>query len=493
MKSGPSPATLFVILMLAGIGTGAWLSQRPMRTDAPSATLAKNEAQEPGLPKEDLEAQILLLEGQVEYLQGQNSALIEENEQLRRRLSASGAKGIAKMEASPEEDDPPDFEGLTLDMMKFRKLQALPLPTVTASLPEVEERILEWLRERQPGDEALRFALALTALGWIEQPVDPLPLRAALLARQLGGWYDAKSGQLHVVDASPAPGKAAPDRPLAVAFGQVLREYGSTLFPKGKALPTDALLARESLLAGDAGLTRFLLALEKPSAQPPPSIPAEDPDHPLNEVPMPVFLKELALFPFHRGFEFAQSLHSMDGFRQINAAYSRPPMSTAEVIEPSLYLSNNARDLTAPLAALKLADEAPYWDDSLGRYASYTALRTYNSDEVAGKAVKGWQADRLLAYAAPEHPRDDALWQTVLSDTDEAARFFEGLKNCLAQRHDTAPETDEADRFSIQAQGRHVLLRRNLEGRGVQLIDTGSATALTRLQAAADAATGKAP
>ncbi|HCN76718.1 MAG TPA: hypothetical protein DIT13_05940, partial [Verrucomicrobiales bacterium] len=120
---------------------------------------------------------------------------------------------------------------------------------------------------------------------------DSPPLRAALLARQLGGWFDTRTGLLHLVEADPASGQPAPDHPLAIAFGQVLREYGATLFPPGRPLSTDALLARESLLAGDAGLTRFLLSLQNTAAQAPPSIPGEDPDHPLNQVPMPVFLK----------------------------------------------------------------------------------------------------------------------------------------------------------------------------------------------------------
>ena len=125
-------------------------------------------------------------------------------------------------------------------------------------------------------------------------------------ASQLGGWYDEASGTLLVSDEKPAPGKPAPDRPLAIAFGQLLREYGSTLFPAPgpTRLTTDERLARESLLAGDAVLTRFLYSIQNPIPQSISDIPAEDPDHPLNQVALPYYMKELALFPFTRGFDF---------------------------------------------------------------------------------------------------------------------------------------------------------------------------------------------
>mgnify|MGYP000911174725 CR=1 FL=1 len=479
-----SPAILLLVLTLAGAGAGVWLATKPVNQSplpaGPLPAIAQNS------PAEDLPAQIRLLEGQIEYLQGQNAALEEENEQLRRRIAEAGGKGMPKMDAATG-GTTPDFEGLTLDLMRHRQLKALPLPTTPATLRDVEDRILAWLRARQPGDEALRFALALTALGWIEQPVDPLPLRAALLARQLGGWFDTRTGLLHLVEADPASGQPAPDHPLAIAFGQVLREYGATLFPPGRPLSTDALLARESLLAGDAGLTRFLLSLQNTAAQAPPSIPGEDPDHPLNQVPMPVFLKELAFFPFHRGFEFAQSLHSADGFPQLDAAYSRPPASSAEIIQPALYLesppvSADAAPASARPAAPELEGSAPYWDDSLGRFAAFTALRAHNSDDTAGAAAKGLVSDRLLAYAAPEHPRDHAVWHTTLTDPAAADAFFKAMRAALISRYDVKAATDAPEKLILHDRNRRIHLSR--AGAQVLLVDAAGENAARALQAA---------
>lgn len=480
-----SPAVLLLVLALAGTGIGVWLHGR---AQAPAADSA------PADPAEDLAAQVRLLEGQVEYLQGQNAVLEQENARLQQRLARGSSAGAPRMSAAEGGEDPPDFAGLSLELLKFRRLQALPLTVTAAPLAEVEARILDWLRRRQPGDEAPRLALALNALGWIDRPVDPLPLRAALLARQLGGWYDPGSGVLHVVDAAPAPGKPAPDRPLAVAFGQLLREYGEVLFPEKARLSTDARLAREALLAGDAGLTRFLFSLENPSGQPPESIPAEDPDHPLNEVALPVFLRELYLRPFNRGFEFARDLHGTGGFAQLDAAYSRPPAGAAELTDPARFLAGGS---TAPeplsLPPLTAGGAPPYWDDSLGPFACLTALRAYNSDEVASAAVRGWRGDRLLAFAAPEHARDHALWQTLWQDAAQAERFRTALRTCLLQRWDVDPEAGEGDVLVLRPPGRSLRLRVNRGGRGVLLIDAADDATASALQAAVNAVSADAP
>ncbi|HYF37618.1 MAG TPA: hypothetical protein VD994_20115 [Prosthecobacter sp.] len=495
------PAILLLALVLIGVVVALLIpvGQPQNSPQAVPAAAVEVAAESPSAgappPGEDLRKQISLLEGQVEYLQGQVSTLQEENNQLIQKLGSLGMKGAPKMELPNPPEDPPDFVGMGLDMMKLRKLQALPIPTTGASQAEVEAAILRWLRQQQPDDEAPRFALALAALGWIEKPVDPLPLRAALLARQLGGWYDPEKATLLTVDESVQPGMPPLDKPMAIAFGQLLREFGSTLFPTGKGrLTTDQRLARESLLAGDAGLTRFLFGLQNPSAQSPLDLPSEDPDHPLNEVPMPLFLKELSLFPFNRGFEFAQSLHSAGEYAQVNAAYSRPPLNSSEVVEVERYLDNNPQP--APRiqwANTEVLGAKPFWDDSLGRFACFTALRTYNSDEDAGAGAKGWLADRLLAYAADSGPRDHAAWQTLWIAPDSAAAFFKAMRHVLLQRYDVKPSRDEEGHLLLEAAGRQVRLMKNRDNNGVLLLDAASAEFASALQSSLDGVPKPAP
>jgi hypothetical protein len=374
----------------------------------------------------------------------------------------------------------PDFVGMGLEMMKMRKLHALPMVTTSVSQEQVESAILAWMKRQQPNDEAKKLARGLAALGWIPEVIDPLPLRAALLARQLGGWYDEESETMFTIDPSTASGPSVTsNEPLGIAFGQLLREYGGTLFqPQHGPLTTDMRIARESLISGDAALTRFLHSLQNPASAPKDDLPSEDPDHPLNQVPMPAFLREMALFPFSRGFDFAQTLHSAGNFPQLNAAYSRPPISTAEVIEPELYL-NPERPAPAEIQLddVKLGGVLPFLDDRLGKLVCATALRMYNEDEAAGEGTRGLVADRFLAWTAESGAkRDHAAWQTLFLDKSSADAFYKAMLNALKQRYETKGETE------FTAQGRFVSLLRNRGDAGVVLIDVASEQARAALK-----------
>lgn len=494
------PATLLFLLIALGSVVGIWLSRtgggvpapatpaltadsvvvptEPQQSSLVSALFPPGQSTSPvGQSPQGLMDQITRLEGQVEYLQGQVRALQDENAELINRLGMLGAKGNPN--AALPDDTPPDFVGLGLDMMKLRGLQALPLTTVPMPLAEVEKRILAWLRQEWPGDEPQRFGRALHALGWIPERVDPLTLRAALMARQIGGWYDAEAETLFTVDteASP-PGTIPPNtEALAIALGQLMREYGGSLLPpdsEKSRLSLDARLAREALIGGDAALTRFLNDLQRGIGPPTDEVPIDDPDHPLNQVPMPHFLRQLALFPFNQGFEFAQSLHAAGQFTQINACYRRPPGSTLEVIDTSLYLGDQ-RALLQPvsLSTTDVAGKQAYWDDTLGWFACVTALRMFNEDAAAAEGARGWRGDRLLAWPSAGQ-RDHAAWQTVWVDEKSAAAFSKAMTEVLTQRYEIDGKPDAKGDLAIDPPGRTIRLTRNRGGLGVLLIDAGT-------------------
>ena len=484
------PGVLLSFLVAFGIIVGGLLSQRgKYQIEAPSpapANPVSPSAQPPppapdevgGEPKEDLKKQITILEGQVEYLQGQVQALQEENAAMLQKLGTLGMKGGAPVVPIPAPPDV-DYVSLGVDLMATRKLQALPVAVIPAPQAEVEKIILAWLRRQLPGDASQRQGRALAALGVIPEAVDVLPLRSALLARQVCGWYDAEKDTLFVVDAAAAPPGTMPpptEPVLAMAHGQLLREFQKTLLPERTALTTDARLAREALLGGDAGLVRLLHGLKNPRAPDPTALPAEDPDHPLNQVPMPVFLRELELFPFSRGFEFAQSLHSLGEFQQVTNAYSRPPVSTAEILDTEAYLVTDRPPATrVDWSGAEDFLKQSLWDDVLGQFASFTFLRAYSATEDAAEATKGWLADRLLAFPAKDGPRDHAVWQTLWRDAGSARAFFTALGHGLAQRYDQTAGDAKSASVEFTAQGRHVRLAINRQGAGVLLVDAADA------------------
>lgn len=483
------PGTFLLLLVALGIAAGGLLWSRSRVVPAPAAaeksapiTVAAPAADPSTEPAEDLRKQITLLEGQVEYLQGQVKALQDENSAMIEKMGNLGLKGVPMSDkpSTPglKENEPPDYVSLGIDLLSVRKLRAVPIATTTAPQAEIEKMMLAWLKKRFPGDESQRQSKALAALGAIPEPVDILPLRAALMVRQLGGWFDEEKETAFLVDPEVPQGQMPPptDPVMALAYGQLMRDYQGVLFSETKArLSTDTQIAREALIGGDAALTRFLYSLQKPVPVNAGDLPPSDPDHPFNQVPLPVFLRELHLFAFTGGFEFAQSLHSAGDFKQLTAAYSRPPASTAEVIDPETYLAESpppVMKIDWPDAAI--AGSQPYWDDTLGRFAASVFLRAHNPDETAFDATKNWRADRFLAFAAAGKPRDHTVWQTLWAGAGDAQLFFKALRTSLLQRYDQPADGKGEGAFSLAVQDRFVRVSINHQGTGVLLIEAAS-------------------
>jgi hypothetical protein len=367
--------------------------------------------------------------------------------------------------------------------MRFRQLDAKPITVEFMSEAEVERVVFTWLRKVQPGDEAIRFTRALAALGCLPRELDPLPIRARMLTQRVGGWFDDEKESIIIVDPNTnPPPKASSDKALAIVFGLLLREYGSGLLPRaGERLSTDMRLSRESLLAGDAALTRHLFAQQNPTAGDKANAPDDDSFRTINQAQITSFLEELDLFPFIRGFEYAQTLNRDGSFSRLNEAYSRLSFGTAEIRELDVYRdpSHSTPPREICFTSEMLYGVTPFWDDELGQFACLALLRAYNSDENAELGTRGLIADRLLAWEAKGVDRHHAAWQTLWQGTEHAAAFEDAITKVLVERYGVITRSGEG--FAFNAKGRHVSLSRNRNSLGVLLLDTADTHTLQTL------------
>lgn len=370
-------------------------------------------------------------------------------------------------------------KNIAAELIRLRKLRSLPPVVILVPEAEVERVILAWLRKQQPGDEAVRFTRALAALGCVPRELDLLPVRARILTRQIGGWFDAERSAVVIVDSSADPKPAAtPDPARAIIFGLLLRDRGFVLFPPtGERLTTNMRLARESLLAGDASLTLHLFSQAQPPA---PQPGADDSGNATNDMLTPRFLIELNAVAVAQGFHLAQEAHRAGGGAQLDAAYSWPPSGTAGLLgrQPD---RNPA--LPAP-SAIRIAGEilngaAPSWDDELGQLACLAYLRLQNSEEDAVLGARGLVADRLLAWEAKGEGIPNVAWQTLWHGTEDAAAFEEAIARVIGERYGVVTRSDEG--FAFSARGRHVALSRNRHSLGVLLLDAADAATLQTL------------
>jgi hypothetical protein len=483
------PIFLLLFLTLLGVASGFWLHRaQPKDPKAKVAELTSPKSGdfadtlqmlEPGssVPAKGGDQQMKILQDQVEYLQTQVEALQKENSQLIDKLGSlqqgtpapNSPCAPQKMTATGET---PDFVGIGIEIVRTRTLEEIPLPTVMVELSEVEKRIAKWLGTHYPRGHGVQQGRALASLGAIPAPVNTIALKAAFLSHQLGGWYDTDDQTLYVAKGFRTPdGK---ENALALSYGHLFKHFGQGLFPDdAKPTTLDARLARESLLAGDAGLTRFLHAMQNPQKGGGGGV-GEDPDDPSRSVPIPNFLREVELLPFSMGFDFVQALHSIGDWEQVNAAYKRPPIASAEVLNPEVYLRET------PFTLLPLSEEneglmgkAPLWSDTLGPLATVLFLKQHVAEPVAAETAPGWANDRLLTYVSDSESRDHAVWRTLWQDSNAADAFFSAMRESLKSRYRGAktPANVPADVYQIELPGHVVMLKRTHGGNGVLYID----------------------
>jgi hypothetical protein len=479
------PFTLLSSLLVLGLAVGYWLSQK-LAVEAPSLVAlptAKESAEAVIVSTrssvDSLSKQLTNMQSMVDYLQGQVKALTDENAALKKKLTEKAGME-AKEAMSPKQDkddEAPDFRGIALEIIQTRQLKMLPADTVNVERKEVEKRISEWLVTQFPADYGKGQGRAFAALGAIPQPVDTIALKAAFLSYQLGGWFDVASEKLYL--AEPAAADAEKENALALAYSSIYREFGGGLFLPMPLPPltTDARLARECLIGGDASLTRLLHALENPKKGGGGGV-GEDPDDPSRAVPIPNFLRELELLPFNTGREFAQTLHSAGQFDQLNGAYERPPVAGMEIIDPGLYLDEMPLEIPAiKFPDVKVQGQKPIWDDTLGALALVLYLKQHAAEPIPVETASGWANDRLLVYAAEGKPRDHVAWQSLWKDSNAADAYFAAMRQGLLGRYKGATVAEAPKGvFRLNGPVRFVSLQRTNDGRGVLYIDAAEAS-----------------
>jgi hypothetical protein len=433
--------------------------------------------------------EIKTLQDQVAYLQDQVDLLMKENSDLMDRLAnitgrpspaMPPSSGPCTPAASPSpEGETPDFVGIGIELVKTRELKDIPVVTSPASFEDVEKHIAQWLGTQFAAGHGERQGRALAAIGAIPEPVDTIALKAAFWAHQIGGWYSAQDQTLFVVQNGSDRENA-----LALAYGYLFKHFGKTLFPPNdQPVTIDNRLARESLLAGDAALTRFLHALRDPIKGGGGGV-GEDPDDPSRSVPIPNFLREMELLPFGMGLDFMQAMHSIGDWDQVNATYARPPQASAEILDPELYLN----EVPFSPGSLKITDKTvagstPVWEDSMGPLGLVLLLKQHVPEPIAAGTAPGWSNDLWLTYphqatgTGPGPARDHAVWHTLWKDSNGADAFFAAMRTGLLSRYRGASQDPAAEKGVFQLQGapRSVLMVRTHGGRGVLFIDAGDA------------------
>ena len=526
------PAAIFIILIALGLASAGLFHSSNIASrlnEQFDSRLAKIETEhDEELAKAqsegggNLRAEGELME-RVSYLEEQLTLYQTENARLLKTIDQMvadggelpGAPGEAMPEKDPEEQK--DLRGKVEELTaKLRKLDyKAPVTYETKDWDGMRELIESNLRKQFGKDdpEGKRQSRAFASVGFIKPGVDLLSESANLLTNQNGiALYDGGSKIVMNKDAST---KSIHDRTaLSIELARTLQDQNFGHTPVEEIESADMFTAMHALTIGDANLVkvRFMLQDTFPTddnlKDSPTAMSKQDFDV------IPAFVREYFLFPYTMGMNFCQVLHEKNGWESVNMAHARPPRSTAQILHPELYISDQQFEPVAfdfPVGKMEIKGELPLWDNTAGELGISVLLnqsqflqemRNLKIEEPGempvlspgdyverpgSKAASGWRGDRCIVYSAGEgmEGKDHYAWFTAWGSEEDAIEFFNAMKSSLRFRYDSEANSEPgSEEFVIADDKRHVRMIRDKETHQVHIFSATDADWQSAMQAA---------
>lgn len=227
---------------------------------------------------------------------------------------------------------------------EVRDLRFERVPEATFLPPdELAERAAGFL-EQYTDEDAEEDRLLLAALGAVPTGTDLRGLLSTALEEQVAGFYDPESGEM-VVGTAAQGERLGPLDEITLAHelehalaDQVLGLPELSGVPPGEE---DAAFAVQALIEGDATLTMVRYAETALSVIDQARLLA-DQSRLAAELgalsDMPHYLQRSLLFPYEEGLSFVSAVEQQGGWELVDAAYTRRPSTTLQILRPQLYL-----------------------------------------------------------------------------------------------------------------------------------------------------------
>ena len=256
--------------------------------------------------------------------------------------AGSGLKGL--LEGLTEEDPDSQEELADVVAQRVEELRELdfeqPVDPEFLNDRQLRERVRELLEEDYSREDADRDGRALKALGAIPPDADLYALAEELLTGQVVGLYDPSRETL-LVQSDEDPG-ALEELTLAHELEHALADQRFELPVADDPDPAraDAELAGLAVIEGDATLTtevygaRHIGPLDALSTL---GDLGSVIDSERQLAALPPYLHNELLFPYATGLEFVCALYEEGGWDAVDAAYERPPTTTAQILFPQRY------------------------------------------------------------------------------------------------------------------------------------------------------------
>lgn len=332
------------------------------------------------------------------------------------------------------------------------------VPLVVKTPDDVERMVIEDLKRDYSDEELDADGKAGAMLGFYPPGIDLKAETVKLLKSQIAGFYDPHGKQMVLVEGAYKLGMW--DRTLEFAMqrdlvGEMLLAHELTHALQDQSFGLqdkldklkengDEELALKSVAEGDAMLAGFAYIMGKMDDSVADQLAAHMEGLPqqfaAESKDTPAALSIPLIFQYSDGVRFVARAYNRGGWAAVDALYRRPPRSSQQIADPSLYFDDPTPPRAVSVGGYETALRG--WDkideDTYGELSLRIILQlALGNGAPQMMLAQKWAGDRMVILGKGRQVT--VVWIIAFRDIDAAAKFAGSYRGVLDKIHGSSP------------------------------------------------------
>jgi len=317
-----------------------------------------------------------------------------------------------------------------------------PLKKTLRSREEIRAYVIRQMNEEKDPQERYAATRSAEAFGLLPKNFDFDNFMIDLLTEQIVGLYDPKAHEFYIADWIPLT-----DQRMVMAheLTHALEDQHFRIeeWVRAARPNDDAELARESVLEGSAmaAMVDYILQGTGRSLKDLPDIDPSMLVGDLSTTPTlqkaPLFLKDALIFPYLGGLTFTAEVLKPSGWPGLPGIFSKPPISTQQILHPALYRSGKAPSQVKLPDVGKLLGSG--WtkleDNIMGEFGWREILKQYIGEDRSKPLAAAWNGDRYVVFEQKQTKQLLLVARVNFASEEQTLRFLGQYSEALEKKH----------------------------------------------------------